>query len=224
MSLLGGLKGLSPENLMKVVPQVAIIQGAVDVLKGPGGQGLLSSVGAGVGTGVGELLGKEGLGRLVGTGATDLVGSVGQVLRDPGEINKEAIKGSFGVASQGLGGITGLIGQNQLLEHQRKMAEMGYAPPGAQSFSAVSKNPKNNPKEETPEQWLVRMATTQSSNKEDAQKMQNLLHRLGYKNATVIAGVTSLTGEGAPASIHSIALLILNQIGLEKQKAGGGPK
>ena len=274
---LGDLKGLDPATLKKVmniIPTIALIDGAVEVLQGPGGQKLLGSVGEGVGKGVwelvgkeglagsmkamatseavqtgagktigatGELIGKEGAGRLIGEGATGLVGSIGTLVEAPTRRSEQAMAGGFGLAGSGLG----LIGQKQSQAHELEMAKLGYGP--GRSNPCSRKNPSTtdritegvvtspfrerymNPKEETFEQYLTRLATTNKSSKEDGVLMQGMLRgKLGFPGAIVTSGVVYLEGQGTleapPTSVNAIAIIILNQIGLEKKKATGGGK
>ena len=291
LGLFSGLKDLSPETvtkLTKMVPTVALIEGAVDVLKGPGGQKLLESVGAGVGagiaplmvdvgkgtgdllkqvgTGVGglvgtegigrtfsgvgggvhELLGKEGMGgamtgsikaardltgseqvktgvgktvgsvgsaiesssgaygKLVGEGATGLVGSVGSTLSGPTDIAKQSIGGFTGLASKGLD----LIGQKQQLEHQSRQSQ-----------------PLLNPKEEDQEEFLLRLIKNNSTaSSADDLKLQLMLKGLGFINAIVTHGKVHFDGEEKPSRIDSTATLVLNRIGLNRRASGGGKK
>lgn len=67
--------------------------------------------------------------------------------------------------------------------------------------------------EQTVKQWLVALATSNTSSNQDSIKMANLLHRVGFRRAVVVLGIVYLEGKGTldapPASIHSIAKMLL---------------
>ena len=64
-------------------------------------------------------------------------------------------------------------------------------------------------------QWLESLATSDTSNDSDSNKMQHLLHRIGFPNAVVTCGIVYLEGHGTmdapPMSLHSIAKMLVNK-------------
>lgn len=66
----------------------------------------------------------------------------------------------------------------------------------------------------TVKDWLEDLANRTQSGDEDSTKMQNFLRHIGFGRAVVVLGIVYLEGKGTleapPASIHSIARMILN--------------
>lgn len=69
--------------------------------------------------------------------------------------------------------------------------------------------------EQTVGQWLEQLASSNQSTEQDSNKMQNLLHRIGFPQARVVVGIVYLDGHGTmdapPASIHSIAKMLVER-------------
>ena len=66
----------------------------------------------------------------------------------------------------------------------------------------------------TVKEWLQDLATRDTSSGLDSRMMQNLLHKVGFSLAKVVAGIVYLKGQGTidapPTSIHSIAKMLAN--------------
>jgi len=62
---------------------------------------------------------------------------------------------------------------------------------------------------QTVHQWLEKLATTDTSQEADWEKMTNLLRRFGFTKAVCTCGIVYLEGHGTPEApptdIHSIA-------------------
>ena len=69
-------------------------------------------------------------------------------------------------------------------------------------------------KTKTVRDWLEELANTDTSSEQDSDRMQHILHRLGFPDAVVVMGIVYLEGHGTidapPASIHSVARMILD--------------
>jgi len=67
--------------------------------------------------------------------------------------------------------------------------------------------------QQTVKQWVESIASSNQSTDKDSRMMQNLLHRIGFPRAVVVAGIAYLEGketlEAPPTSIHSIARMLL---------------
>ena len=58
-------------------------------------------------------------------------------------------------------------------------------------------------------QWLEDVAGSNTSTEEDSERMQNLLHRVGFSRAAVVLGIVYLEGKGKPDSIQATAKALL---------------
>lgn len=70
--------------------------------------------------------------------------------------------------------------------------------------------------EKTVGQWLEQLAASSESTEQDSNKMQNLLHRVGFSQARVVLGIAYLDGHGTieapPVSIHSVAKMLVDKV------------
>ena len=62
----------------------------------------------------------------------------------------------------------------------------------------------------TVNEWLKNLSKTSQSSDKDSQMMENLLHRIGYPGARVVAGIAYLGGQRKPIDIHSVARACLS--------------
>ena len=73
-------------------------------------------------------------------------------------------------------------------------------------------------KVQTVREWLEELAARNTSTEIDEYNMGTLLHKAGFPQAKIVAGIVYLEGKGTvetpPVDIHSVARMIL--------KAGGG--
>ena len=59
-------------------------------------------------------------------------------------------------------------------------------------------------------EWLKGISSDNTSTEEDSQKMQNLLRGMGFSKARAVMGVVYVDGRGQPASIQSMARMLLD--------------
>jgi hypothetical protein len=61
-------------------------------------------------------------------------------------------------------------------------------------------------------EWLMSLSNSTASTNEDSERMEILLHRIGFPEARVVCGIVYLMGHGTldapPMSIHTIAKAI----------------
>ncbi len=66
----------------------------------------------------------------------------------------------------------------------------------------------------TIKQWLQELASSNTSDEHDANKLQNLLHKLNFPQAVITCGVAYLEGRGTidfpPMSIQSLAKMLID--------------
>uniref|UniRef100_A0A6M3JUT7 Uncharacterized protein n=1 Tax=viral metagenome TaxID=1070528 RepID=A0A6M3JUT7_9ZZZZ len=59
--------------------------------------------------------------------------------------------------------------------------------------------------------WLEQLAGDSLSTERDSLQMESILRRVGFNKARVTCGMVYLDGAGEPASIHSVAGMLVKE-------------